>query len=195
MATRTEAPGLLVRALMMGTAMGALWGIAARIWMRMISSDPAFSWSGTLMIIGFSAWLGLGVGLVYGTRGRGHLRWLRLLGVPGLALFASPGMAFAPAFLLGNAIWNRARQGWLRRIGFCLGLVAVLAPTILLWNDERETAGGLVKPLLDQAEIGVGFGILSLALAYGGSYLWRPGPRQALIPATADPALDDAFTR
>lgn len=185
----------LARTLFIGTALGALWGTVARIWMRMISDHPEFTWTGTLMIVGFSAWLGLGVGVVYGTRGRGRLRWLRLLGIPGLALFASPGMAFAPAFLLGSAMWNRARQGWLRRTGFGLGLVAVLAPTILLWNDERENEFGGARPMLDQAEFLVGFGVLSLALAYGGSFLWRAAPDPAAIPAIARPALSDTTTR
>jgi hypothetical protein len=185
------AAGRMLRVVLIGAALGALWGITARIWMRMISEHPDFTWTGSLMIVGFSAWLGLGVGLVYATRGRGHLRWLRLLGIPGLALFASPGMAFAPAFLLGSAMWNRARQRWLRRTGIGLGLVAVLAPTLLVWNDERETELGFVKPLLDQAEIGVGFGVLSLALAYGGTYLWRPAPSSVPVPVTADPALSN----
>lgn len=189
------APGQLLRVLLIGTALGALWGTTARIWMRLITEHPEFTWTGTLMIIGFSAWLGLGVGLVYGTRDRGHLRWLRLLGIPGLALFASPGFAFAPAFLLGSAMWNRARQSWLRRTGIGLGLVAVLAPTILIWNVERETEWGLIKPLLDQAEVGVGFGVLSLALAYAGSYLWRPAPHFEAIPSSADPARSDAIAR
>lgn len=187
------APGRLLRVLLIGTALGALWGTTARIWMRLITEHPDFTWTGTLMIVGFSAWLGLGVGLVYGTRGRGRLRWLRLFGIPGLALFASPGMAFAPAFLLGSALWNRARQPWLRRTGIGLGLVAVLAPTILIWNDERETEWGLVKPLLDQAEVGIGFGLLSLALAYGGTYLWRPAPSPEAILSPAEPARDDAI--
>jgi hypothetical protein len=190
-------PGL-PQVLVIGTLLGALWGTVARIWMRLISEHPEFSWTGTLMIVGFSAWLGLAVGLVYGTRGRGRLRWLRLLGIPGLMLFASPGMTFAPAFLLGSAMWNRARQPWLRRTGVGLGLVAVLAPTIFIWNDERETEWGLVKPLLDQAEAGVGFGLLSLALAYAGSYLWRPAPGPAPTPAAAatfGAALSDPITR
>ncbi len=33
---------------------GATWGVAARVWMRMITSDPEFTWSGTLYIVGAS---------------------------------------------------------------------------------------------------------------------------------------------
>lgn len=196
MGTQTAASRPLVRALILGTVLGALWAVVARLWMRLISTEPEFTWTGTLMIIAFAAWLGLGVGLVYGTRGRGRLRWLRLLGVPGLVLFASPGLLFAPAFLLGSAMWNHAEQGWLRRLGVALGLVAVLGPTIWVWNDERINEDlAVTLPWLDQAQVGIGFVLLSLALAYGGSFLWRPVDPSLPVPETAHPALRETPIR
>ena len=50
----------MVRAAAAGLALGAGWGVLARVWLRMISTNPEFSWSGTLLIIGFSALAGLG---------------------------------------------------------------------------------------------------------------------------------------
>ena len=38
-----------------GFALGAGWGVLARVWMRQVTDAPSFSWSGTLFIIGLSA--------------------------------------------------------------------------------------------------------------------------------------------
>ena len=43
---------LPVGGLMVGAVGGAAFGAAFRVWMRFVSDDPAFSWSGTLIIIG-----------------------------------------------------------------------------------------------------------------------------------------------
>lgn len=167
----------IARAAAIGAASGLVWGITARCWMRLISTQPEFSWSGTLMIIAFSAWLGLFVGLIYGTRMARKRRWLILFGLPGVMLFLSPGMLFVPAFVLGSAIWNHAQQRSVRRLGVAAGWLAVLLPTLLLWNDVRyDEHWGVHAPLLDQAQVALGFGFLSLALAYGASFMWRPRP-------------------
>ena len=65
----------LPRAAALGALSGAGWGVLARIWMRLISTDPEFSWTGTLLIIGFAALLGGGVGLAAGARLAGRSRW------------------------------------------------------------------------------------------------------------------------
>ena len=43
---------LPIGGLMVGALGGAAFGAAFRVWMRFVSDDPAFSWSGTLIIIG-----------------------------------------------------------------------------------------------------------------------------------------------
>ena len=53
-----------VRLILLGVLCGAGWGVAARVWMRLISTDPTFTWSGTLFIVGASAFAGLGMGIV-----------------------------------------------------------------------------------------------------------------------------------
>ena len=51
--TRTALP--VMSTLAIGVLGGAALGIVARAWMRLISEDPEFSWSGTLFIvIGFT---------------------------------------------------------------------------------------------------------------------------------------------
>ena len=39
---------------------GAIWGVVARVWMRVISAEHEFTWGGTLGIIGIFAVFGLG---------------------------------------------------------------------------------------------------------------------------------------
>ena len=54
-----------------GLLLGVGWGIAARVWMRLVSTVPDFSWTGTLVIVGLAALAGAGVVRVDATRGRG----------------------------------------------------------------------------------------------------------------------------
>ncbi|MCC7020565.1 MAG: hypothetical protein IT332_12455 [Ardenticatenales bacterium] len=47
-------------AILAGALAGAIWGVVARVWMRVISAEHEFSWGGTLGIIGIFAVFGLG---------------------------------------------------------------------------------------------------------------------------------------
>lgn len=47
-------------AILAGALAGAIWGVVARVWMRVITAGPEFTWSGTLGIIGIFAVFGLG---------------------------------------------------------------------------------------------------------------------------------------
>ena len=67
------------RAAAAGLALGGGWGVAARIWMRLITTDPEFTWSGTGFILGATGIGGLALGLMYGVRRAGRSRWWRLL--------------------------------------------------------------------------------------------------------------------
>ncbi len=44
-----------------GALAGFTWGVLIRLWMRLISTDPAFTWGGTLYILGAATILGVGV--------------------------------------------------------------------------------------------------------------------------------------
>ena len=162
-----------LRAAALGAALGLAWGVTARVWMRMISTDPEFSWAGTLAILGLSGWLGLGVGLASAARRRGRRPWAALLGAPGLALFASPGILFLPAFAVGGLA-----SGQRGRVAQGVGVLAVLGPAVLLWRDAADDPA-LTPGLL--TTLTVGFVLLSALLAAGGSQLWRrsAGPASA----------------
>ncbi len=79
-----------------GVALGLAWGVAARGFMRLITTSPEFSWEGTLSIVLSAGVIGGLVALVRLARRSGRSRWWRLLGLPFLLLFLSPGMLLLP---------------------------------------------------------------------------------------------------
>ena len=135
--------GLLPGGLVMRTAMGraglagllvgAGWGIAARGWMRLVSREPEFSGSGTLLIVAISAVLGLGMGVsVVARHTTGWRRWMRLAVVPGMLLFAGQGAPFLPAFIVAGPLLRRRS-----RIAGIVAGTALVAPALLVWWSER----------------------------------------------------------
>jgi hypothetical protein len=154
-----------LRGALVGATLGLGWGIAARVWMRLITTTPEFSWTGTLAILGLASWLGLGVGLVYAAKVRGQRPWAALAGLPGLLLFASPGLLFLPAFALGGLA-----SGQRGRILQVVGLAVVIGPAVLLWLDARDDPAATTGTLVVMS---VGFALLSAGLAGAGSVLWR----------------------
>ena len=51
-----------------GAVTGAVWGVAARLWMRSIATDPRFTWSGTAYIVLAATIVGLCTGIVRSVR-------------------------------------------------------------------------------------------------------------------------------
>jgi hypothetical protein len=167
------------RAAALGAATGAGWGVLARIWMRLISSDPEFTWTGTLAIIGLAAVLGCGVGLVAAGSRAGRSRWWTLAVVPGLVLFLSPGMLLAPSFLIGGLAYA-GRGRILRAVGWTGIVVPVVGTTLLLSLDPdpgSETTTG------QYVTFAIGFGLMAITLAWAGSHIWR---RRALRTPSID---------
>ena len=161
----------MVRSAAAGLGLGVCWGIAARVWMRLISTDPEFSWAGTGMIIALSAVSGLVLGILYGVRRAGRSRWWRLLAVLCLPLFASPGMIFLPAFLLGGLLYLDRR--WAR----IAGLVGIAGAELALWLVDRG------QPINLWYHYG-GFLVLALTMSAGAAELYRPSAasQTALAP-------------
>jgi hypothetical protein len=104
-----------------GVVAGLGWGVTARVFMRLISTAPEFSWAGTLTIIGMSGVIGGLVALVRLARRSGRSRWWRLLGLPYLLLFAGPGMLLLPGVV--GVVMLLDRRRWLALPG--AGLVVV----------------------------------------------------------------------
>jgi hypothetical protein len=165
---------VMVRAAGAGLALGAGWGVLARVWMRMISTSPEFSWPGTLLIIAFSALAGLALGLVHGARARNRSRWWRLVVVLALPIVsASQGLVFAPAFWLGGFAF--AGRGP-RVVRVVLALVAT-GPIWLIW----ATSDPVERSLVPAPTFVVGLLVLMTGVAWGGSQLFRRWPRRALV--------------
>jgi len=166
---------LLLRGAALGLALGAAWGVLARVWMRLITTDPAFSWSGTLIIVGLSALLGAGVGLVDAALRAGRSRWWRLAVARGLLLLLGPGILLAPSFLVGGLAW-RPHRTWLRVLGAVMLVGSVAGATWLVVVDREGaqplTAGQVVV-------FATGFAVLGLGLAWASSRVWQPRSRPA----------------
>jgi len=116
-----------------GLLLGVGWGVAARIWMRLISTSPEFSWGGTLSILLGAGIVGLALGVVHAARVRGRTGWWRLLYLLVPLLFAGAGLPLLPAVVLGG--WG-LRRGRFGRI--VAGLAILSAPVILVvmtWDE------------------------------------------------------------
>ena len=148
-----------------GFALGLVWGATARIWMRLISTDPEFSWLGTTMIIVLAGVAGLGLGLIHAAKAQGRSRWWLLALVVVLPLFAGLGMVFLPALLLGGLAFGARAVTW--RVLGGLGVASSVALVTWLAGQDGGTALGLVTGY-------GGFLLLSVAMAAGGSVLYQP---------------------
>src|SRR3954453_23581034 len=120
----------LPRAAALGAVTGAAWGVLARIWMRLISGNPEFSWTGTLLIIGFAAMLGGGLGLAARARLAGRSRWWTLAVVPGFVLCLSSGMVLSPSFLVGSLAYAQLGR-ILRVVGWAVIALSIVGGTLL----------------------------------------------------------------
>ena len=48
----------ILRGALVGAGLGVVWGVGVRVFMRLVSDNPSFSWVGTLFILGLAALLG-----------------------------------------------------------------------------------------------------------------------------------------
>ena len=101
-----------------GALLGLSWGIAMRIWMRFITTDPEFTWSGTGYILGATTLAGMLLGLGWARRAKAKGNWWRLTGLSMLPLGAAAGGVMIPsvflgALALGRRNWHGAVRGLL----------------------------------------------------------------------------------
>lgn len=158
-----------------GLLLGATWGVLARIWMRWVSTEHSFSWTGTLFIVGTAAVAGGSLGLVHAARRRGGSRWWRSAALPSLMLFAGPGAPLLPAYVVGGWAWGS-------RAPVVLRVVAVLPLVVLpvyFWVTADWTVHVLVNPWL---AIG-GFYALEAMLAAAGSVVLRRWTARVPVPS------------
>ncbi|HMN42354.1 MAG TPA: hypothetical protein PKE29_16035 [Phycisphaerales bacterium] len=179
----------LLRGLAAGALLGAAWGVVARCFMRLLTTQPEFSWEGTLAILGIAAWAGACVGLVRAARSAGRSGWWRLAALPAIILFAGPGSLLLPA-TVGFALVLRGG-----RVGRVVGPVLVAATPVVAALPDPES----VPTSPTAGQVG-GLALLTLAAAPLGWALagvvrrWRAGPSSADAPVLAEPVRGLATT-
>jgi len=131
-ATRWQGSVALV---LSGLLAGAAWGVVARLWMRFISAEHEFSWSGTLTIVGIFALCGMGQALAAAAL-RGDWSRPARIGAQSLAvatalpLGLAAGMIMLPSTLLAAVALGRKRMD--RRWRIALAMLAIIPAAMVL---------------------------------------------------------------
>ena len=119
-----------------GAAAGLTLGVVARVWMRWISTDPEFSWAGTIAIVASFAVFGAAQSAAAVARIRairaGGIAVFRVLAVVlSVGLFGAAGAVMLPTVLFGSlAAWRSDHRKSVRLVfsGLALpGVIFVLA--------------------------------------------------------------------
>jgi hypothetical protein len=128
-----------------GAALGLIWGVLARLWMRLISTDPAFTWGGTIYILLAAMILGLGVGGAAAGR-RSPRRWARrvtrvLGGISLIFLSGAAGMIMVASVIPATlAVFERR---WWKPVRIALLALSLLP--LRAARTEIEKSGGTIK--------------------------------------------------
>lgn len=134
-----QAPAAFV--LIGGLAGGLAWGTIARLWMRFISTNVEFTWSGTLFIV-----IGFGIaglaqsGAYLGRRAnlaRPAMTALRVVGVIALLpLGVAAGASMFPTIILATlALTHHTWPRWLRGIVAAVALLPTVATALSFFDD------------------------------------------------------------
>lgn len=177
----------MVRRAAAGLLLAAGWGVLARVWMRLISTNPEFSWSGTLFIVGVSAVGGLGLGLVSGAQAAGRRARWRTAALLALPVVTAPQglMVFLPAFVLGGlALSGRLMLPAQVLLLSVVGAAPVAMLLVVMSEAEREGRRALVFV--------TGALVLQALMAFGGSQLFRRWPSTRRTTAALADAWQDA---
>ena len=125
-----------VRAAAYGAGLGILWGIAMRAWMRFISTDPEFSWAGTIFIIGASAIAGGLLAFARHRRSLGGIGWWRSSFVA-LMLLGAGGAVMWPTVILGAIAIGRRHLRWIVVFGIAAAVAQVPVLQDAIFDNRR----------------------------------------------------------
>ncbi len=155
-----------------GLITGLSLGVAARGFMRLLTDEPEFTWSGTIFIIGLFVVFGLVQGLVAAIRTRTTRRWItvpaRLIGgLSYLMLGGGPGVLMVPFLWFGAlALWQTTWRCWQRATLATLAAANMVGFIGLTLSEEGFDR--LLEP-----RVIAGFAIF--AATYAGA-VWSAGP-------------------
>lgn len=160
-----------------GLALGVTLGATYRAWMRLVTTDPDFSWSGTLFIVGLCTVAALLASLSLTARQRWSRRWakgvIRVVASLGVLLLAAgPGMiaviVWLPAALaLGRVRWHR----WLRRGLWTVATAGFVVFLVVVSEDFSDL--GVVRVALAIP------GFLAIQAVVATLFTWPTGTRPA----------------
>lgn len=155
----------IVRFAALGAGLGLAWGVIARGWMRLISEQPEFSWSGTGYILGATMVLGLILGAAEAARRRGSRGAWRAAAAAFALLGAGAGMLTLPLLVIGGITFARPWRPLVRASLATATLAAVVLVGFAVWQS-RQGLPGVVGIVL-----WVG---LAIPLAWAASIPFRP---------------------
>ncbi|MDP1711757.1 MAG: hypothetical protein Q8K86_04795 [Candidatus Nanopelagicaceae bacterium] len=130
----------------LGIFSGLILGIIARAWMRWISTDPEFTWSGTFFIVLAFVIFGAVHSLVFFAReggwSSGRVNLIRIASIfLSLPLFVAAGSAMFPTVLTGSlARWRTDWWIWLRWI---LAGCSVIIPIFIIRDIGNDFGWGI----------------------------------------------------
>ncbi len=153
-----------------GAGLGFVWGIAARIWMRLISTRPEFSIFGTAAILVIATVFGAWAGLAFAARRRGWRRWGHYLPRSLVVAFFIPFGMFGGLPLMLTVLL--ATLGVTQRAVVGLWTLAALAILVVVGTDlgVPALAAGLALA-----------GAVALTAWKWIARRWRAGPRLLLV--------------
>lgn len=120
-------------AILSGAGLGLVWGIAARIWMRLISTKPEFTISGTAAILVIAMVFGAFVGFAFAARRRGWRRWGHYIPRGLVVTFFVPFGGFAGAPLMFTVLLATLAVTHTAMVG--LWVAAALAILLVVGTD------------------------------------------------------------
>lgn len=158
-----------------GALAGFTWGVLIRLWMRLISTNPEFTWGGTLYILGAATILGVGVAGAAAGR-RSPRRWARrvtrvLGGISLIFLSVAAGVILVASVL--PATLALAERRWWMIVRVALFGLSLLPLRALIGELQQEftTPKVLVATVLYLALASV------LIVAWGSVVRSRPSRR------------------
>ena len=113
----------------LGLLGGLALGVVARLWMRLIADDPAFTWNGTVFIVVGFMTFGMAQSIAAMARQCATRRWTlttaRVFGGVGiLPLFVAAGGVMAPTVIAGGLA--ASRSDWPRSARTTCALIATI---------------------------------------------------------------------
>ncbi len=164
--------GSIAAQLGIGLTTGVSLGVAARAFMRLLTEDPEFTWSGTLLIVGIFAVFGLVQSVVAAVRSRTTRQWVtvptRLIGGLSLVLLGGgPGVLMLPFLWFGAlALWQTTWRRWKRAT-----LAALAAANMIGFVGMTLSEEGVDRLLETRALAG-----FALFAATYAATVWAVGP-------------------